>query len=172
MAILASKRTCRQCAIALCVTLESNLQPVAEMLTKHIQSGQLAKSCTEVQQLQNLMQASSKGVSTQHTQDVIAVLYCVAVAAPTHLQPLLSSRSASVDQLISALALLLSSRDVSFDSGQVWQDWQLLLGSVGLDDCHMRALLTPASKATILRLQIAATNPVLSTKLQASYACA
>lgn len=172
MAILASNRTCRQCAIALCVTLESNLQPVAEMLTKHTQSGQLAQSCREVQQLQDLMQASLKGVSTQHTQNITAVLYCFAVAAPAQMQPLLSSRSASVNKLIPSLALLLSSRDVSIDSAQVWQDWQLLLRSVGLDDCHMCALLTPASKTTFLRLQIAATSPNLSTKLQASYACA
>ena len=168
-AILTSICCCRQCATALCAVLESSLHPVAEMLTKHVQPEhcRVAQSCTDVQQLQTLIQASSDSCFTQHTQNITAVLYCFAVAAPAHLQPSLSSRSVSVNQLISSLALLLSSKNISIDSSQVWQDWQLLLGAVGLHSCHICPLLTPASKAIILCLQAAASSPVLSIKLQA-----
>lgn len=64
--------------------------------------------------------------------------------------------------------VLLSSESVKVDAVQIWQDWQLLLGSVGLDSGRICPLLLPASKATLLRHGTTAMSPVFSVKLQAS----
>lgn len=161
----------RQCAIALCTTLDTMFKPTTEALRVHIQaqSGSKAYTSTDVQHLQSLMQHLLPDTEAHRISSIVAVLYTLTVATTSQPQPFLRSRSPAVNQSVSSLTILLSSEDGKFDAAQVWHNWQLLLQAVGLNSCHICALLTPASKATLIRLQTAAIKPVASVKLQARH---
>ena len=159
---------CRQCALALCTTLDSTLQPIAGRLSLHIHSDLCSTSRrTSVQHLQTLVQDSLPDTAIQATASTVAVLYTLIVAATTQLQASLSSRCTAVNLLISSLSILLSTADIKQEPATVWQTWQSLLWAVGLDSCHVCAVLNPTCKATLIRLQTAATQPCLSVKLKA-----
>lgn len=162
----------RQCQVAVCKHIEIILQPVANKLRDQLQSADHGcSSPTKLSQLLcNALCSSNKtSDSAQTVANYVAVAYALRTAAGTDTTPGLFKHAESVNQLIALLALLLSLDSISQHAPQVLQDWQFLLACVGLSPCHVCILLSPASKATFVRLEAAAKHPVSALRLQVGH---
>lgn len=164
----------RACAKSVSSRLECIFTPVINSLDQQLAvSPPTASSAAftwPALQLVQLQAFICRSLTTADTPDTIshllAVLYTLAVAAPTAVAGTTATLSSAISRLIAALSVILSNQD-STCAVQSWSQWQQLGDAVGLTPCYLPVVLAPASKAVLFQLEAAAKSAsVRAVRLQ------
>lgn len=158
----------RACAKLLCSKLESIFSPVINSLDQQLATPSPTASDAALNwpalQLVQLQAFICKSLSIADTPDAIqhllAVLYTLALAAPTAVAGIIATQSRAITRLIAVLSVILSNQDSSC-AAQSWSQWQQLASALGLTPCHLPVILNPASKAVLFQLEAAAKSASL-----------
>lgn len=147
----------------MCIKLDSILSPVVNSLDQHLAATSPTASDAALTwpalQLVQLQAFICNSLTTADTPDTIrhllAVLYTLALIAPTAVASTIATHSPAIARLIAVLSVILSNQD-SVCGAQSWSQWQQLADAIGLNPCHLPVVLTPASKAVLFQLEAAA----------------
>lgn len=160
----------RACAKSVCSRLECIFAPVINSLDQQLaasppsaSSAALTWPALQLVQLQAFICASlSIAVTPDTISHLLAVLYTLAIAAPTAVAGTIATHSSAITRLIAALSVILSNQD-STCAAQIWSQWQQLADAVGLTPCYLPVVLIPASKAVLFQLEAAAKSAAVHT---------
>ncbi len=164
----------RQCAKSLCAILEQSFGQVLDSLDLQLASknnSTLAWAALQLPQLQTLLstELSASGLNPGSTSRLLAVLYTLSVAAPGVVAGTLAAQCPAINSIVAmvSLALVQVTASAADSAGQKWREWQNLASAIGLDSVYLPAVLSPASKATLIQLHAAfVSQPPAVVRLQ------
>ena len=160
----------RACAKSVCSRLECILAPVINSLDQQLaaspptaSSAALTWPALQLVQLQAFICTSLTTADTPDTiSHLLAVLYTLAIAAPTAVAGTIGTHSSAITRLIAALSVIVGNQN-STCAAHSWSQWQRLADAVGLTPCYLPVVLTPASKAVLFQLEAAAKSAAVHT---------
>lgn len=160
----------RACAKSVCSRLDSIFSPLINSLDQQLaailptaSNAALTWPALQLVQLQAFICNSLRTADTPDTiRQLLAVLYTLALAAPTTVAGTIATHSPAIARLIAVLSVILSSQDSSC-AAQSWSQWQQLASAVGLTPCHLPVILNPASKTVLFQLEAAAQSASVPT---------
>lgn len=142
----------------MCSRLQCIFAPVIDSLDQQLAANSAALTWPALQlvQLQAFIcKHLTAGDAPQTISNLLAVLYTLAVAAPTAVAGTVVTHSPAINRLTGILSVVLGNQDVT-SAAQSWRQWQQLADAVGFTLGYFPVVLTPASKAVLLQLEAAA----------------
>ncbi|KAL3154788.1 hypothetical protein ABBQ38_011331 [Trebouxia sp. C0009 RCD-2024] len=155
----------RSCATSVCSRLQCIFAPVIDSLDQQLAANNAALTWPALQlvQLQAFICKNlTAGDAPETVSNLLAVLYTLALAAPTAVAGTVVTHSPAINRLTGILSIVLSNQDVT-GAAESWRQWQQLADAVGFHPRYSSVVLTPASKAVLLQLEAAAKSASVRT---------
>lgn len=149
----------------MCSRLQCIFAPVIDSLDQQLAANNAALTWPALQlvQLQAFICKNlTAGDAPETVSNLLAVLYTLALAAPTAVAGTVVTHSPAINRLTGILSIVLSNQDVT-GAAESWRQWQQLADAVGFHPRYSSVVLTPASKAVLLQLEAAAKSASVRT---------